>query len=125
MKVQACHLHGASHPQFSSTQVITEPARRIAHIDMDAFFASWELTQYRGHTIGIKLRFDNFQTVTRDMRVERATDNNLLIRRAAGQCLKRAPLDRRIRLLGVRVSGLKSAAAAEEKFSEQGSFEFD
>ena len=80
---------------------------------------------YRGHTIGIKLRFDNFQTVTRDMRVERATDNNLLIRRAAGQCLKRAPLDRRIRLLGVRVSGLKSAAAAEEQFSEQGSFEFD
>ena len=28
------------------------------------------------------------------------------IRRAAGQCLKRAPLERRLRLLGVRVGGL-------------------
>jgi DNA polymerase-4 len=28
------------------------------------------------------------------------------IRRAAGECLKRVPLDRRMRLLGVRIGGL-------------------
>lgn len=64
---------------------------------------------YRGHTIGIKLRFDNFETVTRNLSIAAATDDKLLIRQAAGQCLKRVALDRRIRLLGVRVSGLEPA----------------
>ncbi|HEX9672094.1 MAG TPA: DNA polymerase IV, partial [Burkholderiales bacterium] len=33
------------------------------------------------------------------------------IRRAAGECLKRVPLDRRIRLLGVRVGALSRPGA--------------
>lgn len=64
---------------------------------------------YRGHTIGIKLRFDNFQTVTRNISIVDATDDKQLIRLTAGRCLKRVALDRRIRLLGVRVSGLEPA----------------
>ena len=36
----------------------------------------------------------------------------VLIRRAAGECLKRVPLDRRIRLLGVRVGALSRPGAA-------------
>lgn len=67
---------------------------------------------YRGHTIGIKLRFDNFETVTRNLSIASATDDQQLIRLAAGRCLKRVALDRRIRLLGVRVSGLEPAAEA-------------
>ena len=61
---------------------------------------------YVGKTIGLKLRFDNFKTVTRDSTIETPTQDAAAIRRAAGECLKRVPLDRRIRLLGVRVGTL-------------------
>jgi DNA polymerase-4 len=67
---------------------------------------------YVGRTIGLKLRYDNFRTVTRDRTIERPTDDAQVIRRAAGECLKRVPLDRRIRLLGVRVGALCPADAA-------------
>ncbi len=66
---------------------------------------------YVGKTIGLKLRYDNFKTVTRDKTIERATDDPRVIRRAAGECLKRVPLDRRIRLLGVRAGALSPADA--------------
>ncbi|MCE3000856.1 MAG: DNA polymerase IV [Betaproteobacteria bacterium] len=59
-----------------------------------------------GRTIGIKIRYDNFHTVTRDLTLDVATQDAAVIRRAAGECLKRVPLDRRIRLLGVRVGNL-------------------
>ena len=61
---------------------------------------------YAGKTIGLKIRYDNFKTVTRDRTLELPTQDAALIRRAAGECLKRVPLDRRIRLLGVRVGAL-------------------
>src|ERR1039457_4777767 len=61
---------------------------------------------YVGKTIGIKLRYDNFQRATREQTIELYTSDAAMIRRAAGQCLKRAPLERRLRLLGVKVAGL-------------------
>jgi hypothetical protein len=61
---------------------------------------------YAGKTIGVKLRYDNFETVTRDHTIEHATQDAKTIRRAAGACLKRVPLERRIRLLGVRIGAL-------------------
>ena len=61
---------------------------------------------YVGRVIGIKLRYDNFQRTTRDLTIAGYTCDAAQIRRAAGQCLKRAPLERRLRLLGVRVGGL-------------------
>jgi DNA polymerase-4 len=61
---------------------------------------------YVGKTIGIKLRFDNFQRITRDQTIEQYTNDAALIRRTAGLCLKRAPLERRLRLLGVKVASL-------------------
>jgi DNA polymerase IV len=61
---------------------------------------------YAGRTIGLKLRYDNFRTVTRDRTIDVPTQDAQAIRRAAGECLKRVPLDRRIRLLGVRVGAL-------------------
>jgi DNA polymerase-4 len=68
---------------------------------------------YVGKTIGLKLRYDNFKTVTRDRTLEAPTGDAAAIRRAAGECLKRVPLDRRIRLLGVRVGGLSRPQDAE------------
>jgi DNA polymerase-4 len=61
---------------------------------------------YVGKTIGIKLRYDNFQSVTRDQTVTQHIHGASDIRYAAGQCLKRVDLTRRIRLLGVRVGSL-------------------
>ncbi len=66
---------------------------------------------YEGRTIGIKLRFEDFKTVTRDMTLELPTAEAATIRLAAGLCLKRVDLARRIRLLGVRVGSLRRAAA--------------
>ena len=61
---------------------------------------------YVGKTIGIKLRYDDFKTATRDQTVDAFTADAATIRRVAGLCLKRVPLDRKLRLLGVRVGGL-------------------
>jgi DNA polymerase IV len=61
---------------------------------------------YVGKTIGIKLRYDNFQSVTRDLTLSTYANQPQAIRAAAGQCLKRVDLKRRLRLLGVRVGSL-------------------
>jgi DNA polymerase IV len=68
---------------------------------------------YAGKTIGLKLRYDDFRTVTRARTLETPTQDAKVIRRAAGECLKRVTLDRRIRLLGVRASALETLSAAE------------
>ena len=67
---------------------------------------------YVGKTIGIKLRYDDFKSVTRDLTIGHYTANAAEILRAAGLALKRAPLDKRLRLLGVRVGALLTSAEA-------------
>jgi DNA polymerase-4 len=62
--------------------------------------------RYAGRNIAIKLRFEDFRTVTRATTIATPTDDAAVIRRAAGQCLKRVDLAKRIRLLGVRVGAL-------------------
>jgi len=61
---------------------------------------------YAGRTIGIKLRFDDFKTVTRDLTLPQPVADAAAIRHAAGLCLKRVDLQRRLRLLGVRAASL-------------------
>jgi DNA polymerase-4 len=61
---------------------------------------------YVGRTIGIKLRYDNFQRATRDQTIAEYTCDAAVIRRTAGLALKRAALARPLRLLGVRVASL-------------------
>ena len=84
--------------------VFTELAHQVA--------ADLQKKGYVGRTIGIKLRFEDFKTVTRDMTVETATADPATVRLAAGLCLKRVDLSRRIRLLGVRVGALQRAPGA-------------
>ena len=74
--------------------------------------------RYVGRKIGIKLRFDNFQRITRDCTITCATNDAATIRRNAGQCLKRAPLERRLRLIGVKVAGLRRCDSASDAASE-------
>ncbi len=63
-------------------------------------------------TIGVKLRFEDFRTVTRELSWPRPLLATADIRRAAGRCLRRVELDSRLRLLGVRASGLVDLADA-------------
>lgn len=85
------------------TQLCTHVAEDLARKD------------YLGRTIGIKLRFADFQTVTRDLTLPTAVGDPQAIRRAAGECLRRVPLDRKLRLLGVRVSALSARRHAEDQ----------
>ena len=76
---------------------------------------------YASRTIGIKLRYADFQTVTRDVTLAVPVSDGPAIRRAAGECLKRVPLTQRIRLLGVRAGALVAAdELAEEAVCSQG-----
>ena len=61
---------------------------------------------YAGRTISIKLRFEDFHTITRDFSLPGYTNDPARIRRAAGECLRRVSLQKKIRLLGVKVSTL-------------------
>ncbi|MBT9595784.1 MAG: DNA polymerase IV [Vitreoscilla sp.] len=70
---------------------------------------------YLSQTIGIKLRFDDFRIVTRDLTLPAPTSDAQAIRRAAGECLKRVDLSRRLRLLGVRGGKLMRQAAVDAR----------
>ncbi|WP_037248537.1 DNA polymerase IV, partial [Rhodoferax saidenbachensis] len=67
---------------------------------------------YVGKTIGIKIKYEDFTAVTRDITIERHIDDAKELRRVAGLCLKRAPLQKKLRLLGVRMGALLSAEEA-------------
>ena len=64
---------------------------------------------YLGKTIGIKLRYTDFHSVTRDQTIDHYTADARAIRQTAGLCLKRVPLKQAMRLLGVRVGSLLKA----------------
>ncbi|POR51667.1 DNA polymerase-4 [Paraburkholderia eburnea] len=64
---------------------------------------------YRGRTVGLKIKFADFKIVTRDLSLPEPVADTVSIRRAVGECLKRVALDRRIRLIGVRIGSLEAA----------------
>jgi DNA polymerase-4 len=77
--------------------------------------------RYLGRTVGIKLRYADFRSVTRDVTLPAPTADPAVIRRAAGECLRRVPLDQRLRLLGVKISALSSMdGAGLEESATQG-----
>ncbi|ODV09919.1 MAG: DNA polymerase IV [Rubrivivax sp. SCN 70-15] len=85
------------------TRIFTRLAEQLA--------ADLQRKGYAGRTIGIKLRFDDFRTVTRDLTLAAPTADFAAIRQAAGLCLKRVDLSRRLRLLGVRAGSLVRPAS--------------
>jgi len=75
---------------------------------------------YVGKTIGIKLRYDDFRIATRDQTIAEFTADGGIIRKAAGQCLKRVDLSRKLRLIGVRVGKLARAGSQPAHALPQG-----
>jgi DNA polymerase-4 len=94
------------------SRIFTDLCERVA--------ADLQRKRYAGKTIGVKLRFDDFRTVTRDTTLAAPTDDAAAIRRAAGLCLKRIELLRRIRLLGVRAGTLVPSNAAAASLAASG-----
>jgi len=88
------------------TPIFTGLCERVA--------ADLQRKRVRGRTIGIKLRFDDFRTVTRDRTLPASTDDARIIRRVAGACLGQVELTRRIRLLGVRIGSLAPRVERDE-----------
>lgn len=75
--------------------------------------------EVRAKSVGIKLRYEDFKTVTRDVTLTTPVADAEGLREAARSCLKRVPLDRRLRLLGLRASGLISAEEALVELERQ------
>jgi len=61
----------------------------------------------RGRTVTTRLRFADFETLTRQMTLPRATNAPRSVQRAAAWCLDRIPLVKKVRLVGVRLSRLE------------------
>jgi DNA polymerase-4 len=67
----------------------------------------------RGRTIGIKIRFDDFSTLTRARTVESPTDAFATVHAVALELLRALDLARPVRLLGVRVAGMDERRDAQ------------
>jgi len=65
----------------------------------------------RGRTIGIKVRFDDFSTVTRARSIDAAVNDSSTVGQVALDLLRRLDPRRPVRLLGVRVAGLDENVA--------------
>lgn len=61
---------------------------------------------YNARTVGIKLKFEDFRSVTRELTLPQPVQDAAALRQACGQCLKRVAFEQRIRLLGVRAAAL-------------------
>jgi DNA polymerase-4 len=79
---------------------------------------------YLSRTVGVKLRFEDFKTVTREITLAAPIAEARILRRAAGECLKRVELGRSIRLLGVKASGLERADPNRVEEPEQIALDF-
>jgi DNA polymerase IV len=90
-------LH-VKHDRARLGEIFTSLCERVAQ-DLHA-------KRYMAGTVGIKLRYQDFTSVTRDLTLPSPISDAAAIRKAAGECLKRAPLIKKIRLLGVKLSQL-------------------
>jgi DNA polymerase-4 len=73
---------------------------------------------YKGRTVTVKVRFSNFETLTRSKTLQAPTDSFEEIRKGAFECLNRVELKRKVRLIGVRLSHLEKI----EKEDQEGLF---
>jgi DNA polymerase-4 len=79
-----------------------------------------ERQEARGRTIGIKVRYDDFSTVTRARSIAAPTNELRAVWTVAVDLLRRLDPPRPVRLIGVRVAGLdedRAAVAAADQLS--------
>jgi DNA polymerase-4 len=98
-------LH-AKHDRARLSTIFTELCNRLADDLMRKGYAT--------KTIGIKIKYADFQVVTRDLTLPAALHEGSAIRQAATECLRRVPLEQKIRLLGVRAASLTPLGTATQ-----------
>ncbi len=100
---------------------VSEPAQMQRSIAAQAEELSRRLRsrELRGRTIGIKVRLDDWTTVTRARTLEDPTNDAIDIEAVAQELLRAYSPPRPVRLLGVRVAGFAAspAAAAEPQLA--------
>ncbi len=68
-------------------------------------------SSFKARTVTVKVRFSDFETVTRATTIPHATDREDEIRKAAFASLKRVEIKKRVRLIGMRASHLERTEA--------------
>lgn len=71
----------------------------------------------QGRTVSIKVRYDDFATVTRSVTLPAPTDLSRTIHAAAVDLLDRLGPPRRVRLIGVRLEGLTAQGGVSEQLA--------
>jgi len=64
-------------------------------------------SSFKARAVTVKIRFSDFETLTRAHTLSQSTDSEEEIRKTAFACLKRVELKKRVRLIGVRASHLE------------------
>ncbi|MDE2365905.1 MAG: DNA polymerase IV [Betaproteobacteria bacterium] len=95
-------LH-ARRDRHALSEILTALCEDLAH--------DLQRKDYASRTISIKLRYDDFRTITRNITLSSPTADAAAIRRAAEECLRRVSLKQKLRLLGVRASALYAGSA--------------
>jgi DNA polymerase-4 len=95
---------------------LSDPAQMREHLSLMAEELCAGLAAHgrRGRTIGIKVRLDDWTTVTRAHTVAEPTCDVQLVSEVALRLLREYAPARPVRLLGVRVAGLGSSAARSQ-----------
>jgi len=83
-----------------------EIARTLADLTKEVV-ADMKDSGFTARTVTVKIRFSDFETVTRATTIARSTDSEEDLRKAAFSSLKRVELKKRVRLVGMRVSHLE------------------
>ncbi len=101
---------------------IADRARLEQILDEQSERLAGELAERRlaGRTIGIKVRLDDWTTVTRVRSVDAPTNDRALITSIARELLRAYDPQRPVRLLGVRVAAFESKRAAAPSAAQQG-----
>lgn len=81
-------------------------ARTLAELAKEVV-ADMQDDGYSAKTVTLKIRFSDFQTLTRAKTMADYTDSEEEIRKTAFACLKRIELTKRVRLIGVRATNLE------------------
>ena len=87
-------------------------AKHLADLTKEAVMSLRE-ESLRVKTVTVKIRFGDFQTLTRSTTLMVHSASEEEIRKAAFACLKRFDLTKRIRLIGVRLSHLEKTSRPE------------
>jgi DNA polymerase-4 len=100
---------------------VSDPTQMREHLSLmaDELCSGLNANGRRGRTIGIKVRLDDWTTVTRSRTVAQPTCDAQLVSEVALELLRQYSPPRPVRLLGVRVAGLGSTAAPTQGGDER------